>query len=167
MEKLSISELADWLEANMQAIAAKKIQFDPTRVYPLLDALHVLPASVTTYFDMTQEQYYEQVSDHELNLVNGQKAKLADIKDRYMVNHVDGVLSDDNINFAYNHENAYPNGEYDVTQDLHVLTYGLEVVGAVATINVDLVTRDLSRDAVISLALAAQHIAAWQSGEDR
>lgn len=165
MEKLAISDLADWLEANMQTIIDKEIQFDPTRVYPLLDDLHVLPASVTTYFDMSQEQYDEKVSDHKLNLATNSKDKLSDITDRYMVNHVDGVLSEGDVHFTYNHENTYVNGQYDVMQDLHVLTYGLEVVGAVATINVNLITHDLSKDAVMSLALAAQHIANWQSGE--
>lgn len=165
MEKLAISDLADWLEANMQTIIDKEIQFDPTRVYPLLDDLHVLPASVTTYFDMSQEQYDEKVSDHKLNLATNSKDKLSDITDRYMVNHVDGVLSEGDVHFTYNHENTDVNGQYDVMQDLHVLTYGLEVVGAVATINVNLITHDLSKDAVMSLALAAQHIANWQSGE--
>lgn len=165
MKKLAISELADWLEANMQMIIDKEIQFEPSHVYPLLDELHVLPASITTYFDMSQEKYAEEVSDHKLNLTTNLKDKLADISDRYMVNHVDGILSEGDVHFTYNHENTCVNGQYDVVQDLHVLTYGLEVVGAVATIDVNLITRDLSKDAVMSLALAAQHIADWQSGE--
>ena len=101
MKKLAISELADWLEANMQMIIDKEIQFEPSHVYPLLDELHVLPASVTTYFDMSQEKYAEEVSDHKLNLTTNLKDKLADISDRYMVNHVDGILSEGDVHFTY------------------------------------------------------------------
>ena len=45
-----------------------------------------------------------------------------------------------------------------------MLTYGLAVIGAVAaTVKHNLIQADLSKDAVLSLALAAQNIANWQA----
>ena len=80
-----------------------------------------------------------------------------------MVTHVDGVLAENKVNFEYSHEAVYED-QYLVKRDLEVLTYGLAVIGAVAaTVKHNLIQADLSKDAVLSLALAAQNIANWQA----
>lgn len=80
---------------------------------------------------MLQGNYFREESDHKLNLLDD-KAPVAKLEDRIMVNHVDGSITEDKLNFTYNHEPVF-DGEYAAAVDLNIVKYGLEVIGAVAT----------------------------------
>lgn len=161
MAQDNVRQLADWLAENMTAIVERKVMIKPTEIFAVLDSLAVLNNPVEKYFAITEETYYQSESDHKLTLSDDRKL-LIDVTDRIMVTHVDGVLADNKVNFEYSHEAVYED-QYLVRRDLEVLTYGLAVIGAVAaTVKRNLIQADLSKDAVLSLALATQNIANWQ-----
>lgn len=162
METQTISQLADWLEEHSAQIVAQTETLDVQKIYELLDGLAILRQPVQNYLTMTEEQYYQNESDHRLTLQHEQQT-LAQLQDRILVNHVDGSFINNEINFDYNHENPYQTGNYDAQSDLHLIEYALEVIGAVAsnTLMSDL-RNNLSPDAVLSIALAANQIGQWQ-----
>ena len=58
--------------------------------------------------------------------MQNEKQSLSELKDRVLVNHVDGSLAISELIFTYNHEHPYANGTYNVTNDLHTIEYALE-----------------------------------------
>ena len=83
--------------------------------------------------------------------------------DRVQVNHVDGSLEGHDINFTYNHEDPYAEKEYQVKTDINLVNYSFTVIGAVYdnTIVAD-VRNSISKDAILSIGLAAHAIEEWQ-----
>ena len=164
MAQDNVRQLADWLEENMTAIIDRKVSLNVSEIFAVLDSFGVLNNPVAKYLDITEETYYQSESDHKLTLSDDRKL-LMDVTDRIMVTHVDGILADNKVYFEYSHEAVYED-QYLVKRDLEVLTYGLAVIGAVAaTVKHNLIQADLSKDAVLSLALAAQNIANWQANQ--
>ncbi|KRN29052.1 hypothetical protein IV38_GL001268 [Lactobacillus selangorensis] len=160
MDKQGISQLADWLEANNDALIARQVLLDPAQIFAAADALHVLDQPLTTYFDQTQEQYESMTSDHQFTIQDDNKPVKA-IQDRIMITHVDGNIHEGIVNFTYGHEDVFQNG-YSAKQDLNVLKYGLEVIGAVADVDPAIFRGNLSKDAVLTLGLSAQAVRQWQ-----
>ncbi|RHW48619.1 hypothetical protein DS832_00680 [Bombilactobacillus bombi] len=162
MQAEAVSQMADWLEDHVSEIVAHKTQLDVQKINEIIDDLAILRHPVQEYLTMTEEQYYENESDHQLTLQND-KQPLSKLQDRVLVNHVDGSFAKSEINFTYNHEHPFAGGQYDVTNDLHTIEYALEVIGAVVanTIMAD-VRNNLSQDAVLSIALAAAAVDNWQ-----
>lgn len=161
MEREAIKQYADWLELNTTDIIAQHVQFDPSKVYEIVDQLQVFKQPVQQILEMTQESYYQQLSDHKLTL-QGERDLMTHLQDRVLVNHVDGSITDRQIHFEYNHEDNFSGG-YSARKDLHLLTYGLKVIGAMVVISdFKLVQENLSADAAISLALAADMVSRWQ-----
>ena len=80
---------------------------------------------------------------------------MRELSDRILTNHVDGYVDQDEINLTYNHEDPLQDGSYDRATDLHVLLYSLKVIGAVRAIAPNDLKKVLSKDAVLSLGLAA------------
>ena len=158
MDKLATMKLADELANAQEKILNGEEKLDTDRVYKTIDALGVLNYPVASYFDRTEDEYYERESDHLLTLTNLTQ-KLGDLQDRILTNHVDGFVDKDVINLTYNHENAYVEGNYVPRTDLHVLVYGLKVIGAVDAIADADLKSVLSKDAVLSLGLAAHALA--------
>lgn len=158
MEKLDTMTLADNLADNQESILNQEIDFDAEAVYRVIDNLHVLHKPVKDYFGMTQEQYYETESDHKLTLINLSE-QLTDLHDRILTNHVDGYADQNKINLTYNHENPYEDDFYNESVDLHVVTYSLKVIGAVQAIAPKVLQEVLSKDAVLSIGLAAHALA--------
>ncbi|KRL47568.1 hypothetical protein [Lacticaseibacillus manihotivorans] len=161
MEQYSISELADWLEAQSDALLAKSVAFPETKVQAVVDYLKVLKHPAAAYLDTLQGHYDRHESDHKLNLL-ADKAPLAELEDRVMVNHVDGSITEDHINFTYNHEPVFEGG-YAAKKDLNIIKFGLEVIGAVATTgHIETESSVLSPDAMVTLIVAAHSFAKWQ-----
>ncbi|MFC6322562.1 hypothetical protein [Companilactobacillus baiquanensis] len=162
MNSDTISEFADWIYKNNKDVEKKSTKLDVKKVYELIDDLEILRKPIQEYFDMTEEDYYQNESDHQLTLQNPTR-KLKELHDRVQVNHVDGSLSGHDINFTYNHEDPYADGEYKVKTDLHLIEYAFTVIGAVYdnTIVSD-VRNALSNDAVLSIGLSARAIEEWQ-----
>lgn len=162
MNSETISEFGEWLDDNASKIENNSVKFDAQRVYAVIDNLEILRKPVQEYFDMTEEAYYENESDHRLTLQNPD-AKLSELKDRVLVNHIDGSLADHDVNFTYNHENPFPDGKYSPKVDVDLVNYSFVVIGAVFanTIVAD-IRNSLSKDAILSVALAAKAIADWQ-----
>ncbi|MCX2454916.1 hypothetical protein [Lacticaseibacillus nasuensis] len=161
MDQFEISELADWLEANHDALLAKTTLLPEAKVAAAVDYLEVLAHPAADYLNMLQGNYFREESDHKLNLLDD-KAPVAKLEDRIMVNHVDGSITEDKLNFTYNHEPVF-DGEYAAAVDLNIVKYGLEVIGAVATTgHLQTVTAALSPDAVLTLLVAAHTFAQWQ-----
>ncbi|MGN1407758.1 hypothetical protein [Lactobacillus sp.] len=158
MDKLATMELADELAAAQDKILNGEEKLDTARVYQAIDDLGVLNDPISKYFDRTEDEYYETESDHYLALTN-LSSKLGDLHDRILTNHVDGFVDKDEINFTYNHENAYADDTYVAREDMHVLVYGLKVIGATLAIAPEDVRSVLSKDAVLSLGLAAHALA--------
>ncbi|MDF7671813.1 hypothetical protein PT281_00745 [Lactobacillus sp. ESL0701] len=158
MDKLETITLADDLAANQEEILNKERDFDAEAVYRAIDSLHVLNKPVKEYFDMTQEQYYETESDHKLTLIKLSE-KLTDLHDRILTNHVDGFVDKDEINLTYNHEDPYEDSFYNSTVDYHVVAYSLKVISAVQAIAFKGLQGVLSKDAVLSIGLAAHALA--------
>lgn len=158
MDKLATMELADELAAAQDKILNGEEKLDTVRVYQAIDDLGVLNDPISKYFDRTEDEYYETESDHYLALTN-LSSKLGDLHDRILTNHVDGFVDKDEINFTYNHENAYADDSYAAREDMHVLVYGLKVIGATLAIAPEDVRSVLSKDAVLSLGLAAHALA--------
>lgn len=162
MDQFSISNLADWLEAHNDDLMAKKTQLDPNKVYAIVDYLKVLKKQAEKYLHMKQADYYTIESDHKLNLPDD-NAPLTATHDRIMVNHVDGSIKNDQLNFTYNHEPVFDGG-YTPQRDLNIVKYGLEVIGAVATSgHIETVSAALSPDAVLTLVLAATAFSSYQA----
>ncbi len=110
---------------------------------------------------MKQADYYTIESDHKLNLPDD-NAPLTATHDRIMVNHVDGSIKNDQLNFTYNHEPVFDGG-YTPQRDLNIVKYGLEVIGAVATSgHIETVSAALSPDAVLTLVLAATAFSSYR-----
>jgi hypothetical protein len=161
MDDFSVSTLADWLEEHTSALLDKKEVLDLNQVFAAIDYLGVLKNPAASYPDMGQETYLRSESDKKLSLLD-EKARLNTLEDRIMVNHVDGSVTDDEINFKYNHDTPMVDGEYRPRKDLEILKFGLEVIGAVsATGHADTVREALSSDAVVSLVLAANALHNW------
>ncbi|GEO79148.1 hypothetical protein FD29_GL001719 [Companilactobacillus mindensis DSM 14500] len=162
MNSETISNLADWLYTNRKSIEDKSQKFDAQKVYDILDELEVLRKPIKTYFDMTEDDYYQNESDHRLTLQNPDQ-KLTELHDRVQVNHVDGSLADHDINFTYNHEDPYAEGDYKAKTDIDLISFSFTVIGAVYdnTIVAD-VRNSISKDAILTIGLAAHAIAAWQ-----
>ncbi|MDF7668733.1 MULTISPECIES: hypothetical protein [unclassified Lactobacillus] len=158
MDKLETITLADDLAANQEEILNKERDFDAEAVYRAIDSLHILNKPVKEYFDMTQEQYYETESDHKLTLIKLSE-KLTDLHDRILTNHVDGFVDKDEINLTYNHEDPYEDDFYNSTVDYHVVAYSLKVISAVQAIAFKGLQGVLSKDAVLSIGLAAHALA--------
>ena len=162
MNSETISTLADWLYTNRNKIEDKSEKFDAQKVYDILDSLEVLKKPIKEYFDMTEDDYYQNESDHRLTLQNPDQ-KLSELHDRVQVNHVDGSLEGHDINFTYNHEDPYAEKEYQVKTDINLVNYSFTVIGAVYdnTIVAD-VRNSISKDAILSIGLAAHAIEEWQ-----
>ncbi|WP_125768991.1 hypothetical protein [Lapidilactobacillus wuchangensis] len=161
MERDAIKQYADWLQTNTDDIIAQHVKFDPNKVYEIIDQLKIFKKPVTEIMAMTEEDYYQQLSDHKLTL-QGERDVLTHLQDRVLINHVDGSITQRQIHFSYNHEDNFAGG-YSARKDLHLLTYGLKVIGAVVVISdFELVQENISADAAVSLALAADMISRWQ-----
>ncbi|PMD67901.1 hypothetical protein [Companilactobacillus nuruki] len=158
MNSETISNLADWLYTNRTKIEDKSEEFDAQKVYDILDSLEVLRKPIKDYFDMTEDDYYQNESDHRLTLQNPDN-KLIELHDRVQVNHVDGSLAGHEINFTYNHEDPYADGNYKVKTDINLIDYSFTVIGAVYdnTIIADL-RNAISKDAILSIGLAAHAV---------
>lgn len=162
MEQEAIAQLADWFEAHKDGITDRSTKLDKTKIFTIIDNLQLFDQPVSTYLEMTEDQYDESASDHRFTIENGDQ-KLAALKDRILLNHLDGTVDTSEMNFAYNHENAYQDG-YQVKVDLNILTYALEVLGAAyAIVPLDVIQENLSKDAAMSLAIAAESIDHWQN----
>ncbi|WP_225049068.1 hypothetical protein [Lacticaseibacillus kribbianus] len=162
MDQFGVSELADWLESNTEALLTKQAKMPLTRVFDAVDYLEVLAHPAATYLDMPQGTYYREESDHKLNLLADDQP-LAALQDRIMVNHVDGSIVRDELNFTYNHEPVFE-PDYSAKKDLNLIKYGFEVIGAVATSgHKQTVTDALAKDAVVTLVVAAARFAQWQA----
>lgn len=161
MDQFEISELADWLEANHAGLLDKTTALPEEKVLAAVDYLKVLKQPAADYLNMLQGHYFKEESDHKLNLLDDAQP-VAAIQDRIMVNHVDGSITEDTLNFTYNHEPVFEHG-YDETTDLNIIKYGLEVIGAVATTgHLEMVTAALSPDAILTLLVAAHTFRQWQ-----
>ncbi len=162
MDEYGVSALADWLEEHTGALLDKKELLDLNKVYATIDYLGVLNNPAVSYPEMSQETYFKSESDKKLSLLD-EKNRLATLDDRIMVNHVDGSVTDDEINFKYNHDTPMTDGDYHARKDLEILKFGLEVIGAVSvTGHAETVRAALSSDAVVSLVLAANAFHDWQ-----
>ncbi|MFD1464923.1 hypothetical protein ACFQ4L_02300 [Lapidilactobacillus mulanensis] len=162
MERDVIKQYADWLEQNGGDIIARRVAFDAQQVFNIVQQLQIFDRPVADYLTMSQDEYYRTISDHKLTL-QGEDEPMSQLQDRVLINHVDGSLTDNNLNFAYNHEDNFTGG-YSARKDLNLITYGLEVVGAVAAIsNPEFVKEHLSQDAAVSLILAANSLKDWQA----
>lgn len=158
MKKLGTMMLADDLALSIDKLASKEQDFAADEVYQVIDQLEILQDPIRDYFDKSEEEYYEQESDHKLTLLNLDQ-KLGELHDRILTNHVDGFVDKDEINLTYNHEDPYEDGMYNRITDLHVLVYSLKVIGAVEAIAAEDLKRVISKDAVLSLGLAAHALA--------
>lgn len=154
MKKLDTMMLADDLALSQAKVLSGEQSLDPEAIYQVIDNLHVLHNPIKDYFKMTEEQYYEAESDHKLTLLHLDH-QLVDLHDRILTNHVDGYVDKDQIHLTYNHENPYEDDLYNPEVDYHVLVYSLKVIGAVQAIASKDLQEVLSRDAVLSLGLAA------------
>lgn len=161
MDQFGISELADWLEANNDGLLAKTTAMPVDKVFAAVDYLKVLHQPASAYLNMKQGRYFQEESDHKLNLL-ADREPIAKLEDRIMVNHVDGSIENETLNFTYNHEPVFEGG-YAAKTDLNIVKYGLEVIGAVATSgHLETVTAALSADAVLTLLVAANQFKIWQ-----
>ena len=162
MNSETISELGEWLDDNASGVEDKSVNFEAQRVYDVIDNLEVLRKPIKEYFDLTEEDYYENESDHRLTL-QSPNSKLSELKDRVLVNHIDGSLAKHEVNFTYNHENPFPDGEYKPEVDVNLVQYSFIVIGAVFanTIIAD-VRNSISKDAILSIGLAAKALEDWQ-----
>ncbi|MQS76027.1 hypothetical protein [Companilactobacillus halodurans] len=158
MDSETISNLADWLYTNRKKIEDKSQEFDAQKIYDILDSLGVLRKPIKEYFEMTEDDYYQNESDHRLTLQNPGN-KLSELHDRVQVNHVDGSFAGHDINFTYNHEDPYGKGDYKVKTDVDLIDYSFTVIGAVYdnTIVAD-VRNSISKDAILSIGLAARAV---------
>ena len=162
MNSETISKLAEGLYEDRKKIEDKSEKFDAQKVYDILDSLEVLRKPIKDYFEMTEDDYYQNESDHRLTLQHPDH-KLNQLHDRVQVNHVDGSLMGHEINFTYNHEDPYAGGDYKVMTDINLISFAFTVIGAVYdnTIVAD-VRNSVSKDAILSIGLAAKAVEEWQ-----
>ncbi|MDO1605748.1 hypothetical protein Q2T76_06715 [Lactobacillus sp. YT155] len=162
-----VSEFATNLYDDIDNIKKKKSKLDAEKVYEFVDQISLLRKPFKEYFEMTENEYYEEESDHGLTLQHKDK-KLKNMRDRVLVNHVDGSILNNEINFTYNHETPYDeNGKYQVEGDLHLISFSLQVIGAVgANTKIGDIRNSLSKDALLSLGLAARAVNEWQNKKD-
>lgn len=161
MNSQTVKDYADWLQQNTSKIVAGQVSFDAQKVYDILDDLKIFDQPSQSYLQMTQESFYDTVSDHKLTIGDETK-QLTALQDRILINHVDGSITDQQLNFAYNHEDNYEGG-YQARKELNLLAYGFKVLGAVLAISeAKLVRENLSTDAAMSLLLAAHALDGWQ-----
>lgn len=154
MDNLDVMTLADDLTISAEAIIKHQQFLDSKRIYAVLDYMQVLNRPISEYFELIQEQYYEEEADHKLTLQNLDQPIKA-TTDRIMTNHVDGFVNQGEINFTYNHEDPFAEGKYDRKVDFHVLSYGLKVIGAVVPVmGVEALKQHVSKDAILSLGLS-------------
>ena len=164
MDQFGISELADWLEANNDQLLDKAELMPTDKVLAAVDYLKVLAQSAAAYLPMKQGTFDREESDHKLNLMADDQP-LSQVEDRIMVNHVDGSITKDELNFTYNHEPVFEDG-YQAKKDLNIVKFGLEVIGAVATSgHLETVTAALSKDAAVTLIVAAARFRQWQEAK--
>jgi hypothetical protein len=155
MDKFAIMTLADDLALSQDQILNGQQDLDTKRINKALDSLKVLANPVQSYLDDSQESYYNSdESDHKLDLLHLSEP-MAAVHDRILTNHVDGFVDQNKIHLTYNHEDPYADGVYDPEVDFHVLSYSLKVIGAVYSVDPDDLRKVLSKDAVLSIALAA------------
>lgn len=154
MDKLDLVMLADDLQLTQDEVLHGDQVFDEEKVYQALDQLQVLDKPVKDYFSLTQDEYYSSESDHRLTLSDLQ-TPLVELHDRVLTNHVDGYVDQQEINLTYNHEDPFADGAYSKKVDYQVITYSLKVIAAVDRIAPAQLKQVLSKDAVLSIALAA------------
>ncbi|GBG05262.1 hypothetical protein NR996_05700 [Lactobacillus rodentium] len=158
MENLTTMNLADELAASQDKIISGEEKLDLERIFSEIDSLKVLDKPIKDYLSMKVEDYDDGESDGKLTLLDMNQA-LSDVQDRILTNHVDGYVDKNEINLTYNHEAPFEDGNYDRATDLHVLLYSLKVIGAVRAIDETDLRKVLSKDAVLSLGLAANTLA--------
>jgi hypothetical protein len=159
MDKFAIMTLADDLALSQDQILNGQQDLDTKRINQALDSLKVLAKPVQSYLTASQESYYNSdESDHKLDLLHLAEP-LAAVHDRILTNHVDGFVDQNKIHLTYNHEDPYADGVYDPEVDFYVLTYSLKVIGAVFSVDPDDLSKVLSKDALLSVALAANALA--------
>ncbi|GKQ43237.1 hypothetical protein RD055328_11600 [Companilactobacillus sp. RD055328] len=159
-----ISKFASTLYDETDDIVQKNKKLDTKKVYKLIDEISLLRQPIAEYFDMTENEYYQEESDHGLTLQD-EKQKMSDLRDRVLLNHVDGSLVNEEINFTYNHETPYDDdGQYLPAEDLHLISFSLQVIGAVSSnTRIGNIRNILSRDALLSVGLAAHAVDEWQN----
>lgn len=157
MAKLSAVQIADELTLDRDNIVKNHV-FDAQKIYQLLDSFQFLDHPAKDYLEMTEEDYYDKESDKLLTLQEP-KVLLKDLHDRILTNHVDGFVEKDDINLTYNHEDPYLDHKYSRETDFEVLSYSLKVISALeAIIGTDEIKKFWSKDAALSLALAAYNL---------
>ena len=158
MDNLTTMNLADDLALSKDKIISGQQDLNNSKVYAEIDSLGVLNKPIQEYFSMTQDEYYNSESDGKLTLLHLDEP-LTSLTDRILTNHVDGYVDKDEINFTYNHEDPFEDGIYNRSGDYDVLLYSLKVIGAVKAIAPAELKKILSKDAVLSLGLAANALA--------
>ena len=157
MENLTTMNLADELASSQDQIISGEERLDLEKIFTEIDNLHILDKPIKDYLSMKSEDYYDE-SDSKLTLLNMDQT-LSEVEDRILTNHVDGYVDKNEINLTYNHENPFEDGNYDRATDFHVLLYSLKVIGAVRAVDAVDLQKVLSKDAVLSLGLAANALA--------
>lgn len=157
MENLTTMNLADELASSQDQIISGEERLDLEKIFTEIDNLHILDKPIKDYLSMKSEDYYDE-SDSKLTLLNMDQP-LSEVEDRILTNHVDGYVDKNEINLTYNHENPFEDGNYDRATDFHVLLYSLKVIGAVRAVDAVDLQKVLSKDAVLSLGLAANALA--------
>ncbi|MGX4644595.1 MULTISPECIES: hypothetical protein [Holzapfeliella] len=158
MSKLAILQLSDEITDLQKEIVNQSQSIDLAKLFKTLDDLKVLNQKAETYVEMTQDDYYQNESDHRLTLEKMDQP-LASLSDRILTNHVDGLPEEEQLNFDYNHEAVLENDKYDREMDFHVLSYSLKVISAAAAVvGMDNLSNALSKDAIVSIILAAHNL---------
>lgn len=157
MENLTTMNLADELAASQDKIINGEENLDLKKIFSEIDSLNILDKPIEDYLAMKAEDYYDE-SDSKLTLLD-MNQPLSQVEDRILTNHVDGYVDKNEINLTYNHENPFEDGNYDRATDFHVLLYSLKVIGAVRAVDAVDLQKVLSKDAVLSLGLAANTLA--------
>lgn len=164
MDFAELSKFASQLYDDTNAIKNNTKKIDSEKIYQFIDEISLLRKPIKEYFNMTEEEYYEEESDHGLTLQNDNQV-LSKLHDRVLLNHVDGSLTEEEINFTYNHEDPYAeNGKYNVEVDLHLISFSLQVIGAVSSnTRIGNIRNILSRDALLSIGLATNSVVEYQN----
>lgn len=164
MDFAELSKFASQLYDDTSAIKNNTKKLNSEKIYQFIDEISLLRKPIKEYFDMTEGEYYEEESDHGLTLQDND-LPLKELHDRVLLNHVDGSLTEEEINFTYNHEDPYAeNNEYDPEVDLHLISFSLQVIGAVSSnTRIGNIRNILSRDALLSIGLATNSVAQYQN----
>lgn len=158
MSKLAILQLSDEITELEKEIVSQNKAIDLAQLFSALDDLKVLNQKAENYIEMSQDDYYQSESDHRLTLEKMDQP-LSTLSDRVLTNHVDGLPEKEALNFDYNHETVLEDGQYNREMDFHVLSYSLKVISAAATVvGIDNLSASLSKDAVVSIILAAHNL---------